>query len=135
MRAGLLSRVRADEGGATAIEFALVAPLLLALLFGGMEIGRYLWFAAALDHAVVGAARCAGLAQATCEGDAQLAGAIEVSLRAVGVTMAVPPTAVAASPAPCGTILVVRRAYPALLPGLSPVLPQLRASACIFHAV
>ncbi|MEJ0009617.1 MAG: TadE/TadG family type IV pilus assembly protein [Alphaproteobacteria bacterium] len=39
--AGFLRRFRHSPAGAALIEFALVAPLLLALLFGAVEFGRY----------------------------------------------------------------------------------------------
>jgi Flp pilus assembly protein TadG len=135
MQRRLLARLRDDERGATAIEFALVAPLLFALLFSGMEAGRYLWFAAALDHAVGDAARCAGLAGDLCAGEGAVASAIAETLHRLGVTLDVPEAAIDSSTAPCGTLLVVEQAYPSIVPGLSPALPHLRASACITSAV
>ena len=42
----------ADEAGALTVEFALVAPLLLGLLFGTMEIGRLMFTQAVLYFAV-----------------------------------------------------------------------------------
>ena len=32
-----------DRNGAAAAEMALVAPLLLILMFGSFEVGKFLW--------------------------------------------------------------------------------------------
>jgi len=53
-----------SEDGAVAIEFAIVAPLMLALMFGTMELGRLLWFEATTRYAVEEGARCATLGSA-----------------------------------------------------------------------
>ncbi|MBX3486211.1 TadE/TadG family type IV pilus assembly protein [Phenylobacterium sp.] len=50
-------RFSRDEGGATAIEFALVAPLLFFSLFSLIEIGMLGMMSSALDNAVVESAR------------------------------------------------------------------------------
>ena len=52
---------RGDDGtrGMAAIEFALLLPLFLILVFGIIEFGQVLFFQAALQHAVTNAARCA----------------------------------------------------------------------------
>ena len=47
----------ACEDGAAILEFALVLPLLLALLAGGFELGRALLVQSALTEAVRGGAR------------------------------------------------------------------------------
>jgi Flp pilus assembly protein TadG len=52
-----LARLRRDERGATAIEFAFVAPLLFFALASLVEIGVLGMMAANLDNAVVEAAR------------------------------------------------------------------------------
>jgi Flp pilus assembly protein TadG len=44
--------------GVTAIEFALLLPLFVTLLFGIIQFGQVLFFQAALQHAVIEAARC-----------------------------------------------------------------------------
>lgn len=36
----VLSRLAADEGGGPAVEWALALPLLVAILLGGVEVGR-----------------------------------------------------------------------------------------------
>lgn len=61
-----LARLGADERGAYAVEFALVAPLLIGLLFGIFEFGRALWTQGILDYAVEQASRCASINTATC---------------------------------------------------------------------
>ncbi len=51
-----------DRTGATAIEFGLLAPVFLLLLFGIIEVGRLLWAKQVLTEAAYSAARCAALA-------------------------------------------------------------------------
>ncbi len=50
-------------GGATAVEFAFVAPLFLALVFGTVEFGRLLWVKEALQETAIAGARCVAIAQ------------------------------------------------------------------------
>ena len=53
-----------SEDGAVAIEFAIVGPLMLALMFGTIELGRLLWWEATTRYAVEEGARCATLGSA-----------------------------------------------------------------------
>jgi Flp pilus assembly protein TadG len=64
-RRGFL-RFGRDERGATAVEFAMVAPFLIALFFGIFEFGRALWIQGILDYAVEQAARCEAINTTTC---------------------------------------------------------------------
>ncbi|HEY3908747.1 MAG TPA: TadE/TadG family type IV pilus assembly protein [Stellaceae bacterium] len=60
------SRLRAlarGRSGATAVEFALVAPMFLALVFGTIEFGRLLWTEQALQQTAIAGARCVAIAQ------------------------------------------------------------------------
>ncbi len=48
-----------DSRGGAAVEFALVLPFLLGLIYGTIELGRLFWDVAMLNFAVSDAARCA----------------------------------------------------------------------------
>jgi len=48
-----------DVRGVTAVEFALLLPFFIVLLFGIFQFGTALFIQFALQHAVVSAARCA----------------------------------------------------------------------------
>jgi Flp pilus assembly protein TadG len=54
-----LVQIARARQGATAVEFALIAPVLFLILLGIMEVGRAFWIQSALDFAVQEAARCA----------------------------------------------------------------------------
>ena len=60
-----LTRFRHDHSGAVAIEFVLIAPLLLTLLFGTMTLGFFIGINHSVNQLAAGAARAsvAGLDQ------------------------------------------------------------------------
>lgn len=62
-RARQLNRARA---GAAALEFALVAPLFLALVAGTVELSRWAWGAAAVRDLAARGARCIAVTPASC---------------------------------------------------------------------
>jgi Flp pilus assembly pilin Flp len=121
---------RKAERGATALEFALVAPLLFLLLFGGMEAGRLMFVSAAFRSAIADAARCAELGQAQCQGAVGLAAHAEARMQRLAAPLPIPPDALDLAPAACGLGILATIPYrPLLLP-----LPQtgisLSAAAC-----
>lgn len=67
MSRGALPAVVRACGGATAVEFALVLPMFLMLVFGGIEFGRLLWTKEALQEAAIAGARCMAIAQGTTQ--------------------------------------------------------------------
>lgn len=53
-------RAISDQRGSAAVEFALLVPMLLVLLFGGIEAGHFVWTQHKLVEAVRDGARFAG---------------------------------------------------------------------------
>lgn len=60
---GFLAQFRRMSGASAAAEFALILPLLVMLLFGGLEAGYYLWSEHKVIKAVRDGARFAGRQQ------------------------------------------------------------------------
>lgn len=58
--------LRDHTGGASAVEFAIVAAPLLLILFGTVEFGRLLWTRQAMQSLAISAARCMGVRQTSC---------------------------------------------------------------------
>ena len=61
-----LSRLRAARGGAAAMEFALIVPLLMLLIFATIEFGRLLWTRDVVKQVAVEGARCMGTLAPGC---------------------------------------------------------------------
>jgi Flp pilus assembly protein TadG len=61
-----LYRIVRDNGGATAVEFAITAPVFFVLLFGILEGGLLVWTQIGLQHGAEAAARCASINSTAC---------------------------------------------------------------------
>ena len=90
--------LRKNESGATALQFALTAPLFIALLFGVVEIGIALWTQFGLQYGVAAAARCAAIDTVTCDNAADIAS--YAANNALGLT--IPSSAFTIADASCG---------------------------------
>lgn len=55
--AGLMGRLAGDRRGAAILEFAVILPLLLTLLVGGVDVGRMFYVRQGLEYATEEAAR------------------------------------------------------------------------------
>jgi len=55
------------SAGSTAIEFGILAPVLVAMSFGVYEFGRWAWTLEALQESATQGARCVGIGQSACE--------------------------------------------------------------------
>jgi Flp pilus assembly protein TadG len=62
-----LRKFARDPSGASAVEFALVAPVFWLLLFGMIEFARLFWTTHALHETAIATARCMGIPQIQCE--------------------------------------------------------------------
>jgi Flp pilus assembly protein TadG len=61
-----LKKIHRDEQGATAVEFAITAPIFFMVLFGIIEGGLLLWTQMGLQHGAEMAVRCAGINKIVC---------------------------------------------------------------------
>jgi Flp pilus assembly protein TadG len=116
---------RAREG-ATALEFALVAPVLFTILFGVVEFSRLMWTQSALHFAVEAAARCASVTPGVCGTSAQIQtyAAAEVS------ALNIPASAFTPSAPACGHQVIAAFGFQFVASGLFPFTPTLTAQAC-----
>jgi Flp pilus assembly protein TadG len=77
MGGGVARRTRTEERGAAAVEFALVVPLLLLILFGIISYGYMLSFRQSVSQAAAEGARAAAVAPATADRQAVAYAAIK----------------------------------------------------------
>lgn len=61
-----------DNRGASALEFALTAPVFLLFIFGIIEFGLLLWTQIGLQHGTEMAARCASVNPSLCPGSSAI---------------------------------------------------------------
>jgi Flp pilus assembly protein TadG len=59
-------RLRRQRGGSTAVEFAIIAAVLLPLLFGTLDLGLLMWTSNALQATAAMTARCVALSSSLC---------------------------------------------------------------------
>ncbi|MFZ5747240.1 MAG: TadE/TadG family type IV pilus assembly protein [Pseudomonadota bacterium] len=81
------TRLARHRQAATAVEFALVAPLFLGLLFGVIETGRLMWMRGTLDEVAYSTARCMTISSA-CATLAQQRSYAVARAASYGVTIA-----------------------------------------------
>jgi Flp pilus assembly protein TadG len=68
----MLRQIYRDTRGATAVEFAMTAPVFIAMLFGIIQLGSLLWTQLGLQHGVEMAARCASVNTTVCGNTASI---------------------------------------------------------------
>jgi Flp pilus assembly protein TadG len=65
------TRLWQDRRGGTAVEFALIAPAFLSMIFLGIEGGRMIWMEQALKDVAFATARCMSVDGINCATSAQ----------------------------------------------------------------
>lgn len=86
-----------ERSGASAVEFALVAPIFLLMLFGMIEFARLFWTTHALHETAIATARCMGIPQLECEAGGVYSSENAVAFatsKAAGWLIKIDPTAV-----------------------------------------
>jgi Flp pilus assembly protein TadG len=67
-----MRRLIRDESGASAVEFALTAPVFMAVLIGVVEIGLLVFAQIGLQSAAELAARCGSINKTVCSSPSQI---------------------------------------------------------------
>jgi len=122
-----------DDAGASALELAILLPVLLAIILGICEFGRALWTVTTLQSAVEAAARCAAINVANCTPDvptfaANRTGAIGARPNEFQYTAN---QSCGATGHTTGALVSVSHVFTPLVPALIPGLPiTLTAKSC-----
>ena len=121
----MIGRVIGCEKGATAVEFAFVLPVLMALFMGIFEFGRAMWTWQTLQFAVEESARSA-LADSTLTNTAisNLVVSNMVGMQGVSPTVTAASTAVQIS-------ITAHYAFTFLVPQLLPFGPITLTAQCV----
>ena len=121
----LAARLRANRDGASTVEFALVAPLVIMVIIGGMYLSMLGFTASSLHYSAQAAARCRSVNTTICTDAAStqtFAGNQFMNLAGNTATFT-------ASTAACGNKVVGTVTF-ALNAGMSKMNIPLSASAC-----
>ena len=115
-----------DDRGASSLEYAVLLPVFLSLVFGVMDLGRLVWTQVTLDRAVQAAARCAAINSTTCGTDAAVQ--TYATTQTWGLTTS---TGVFAVTHPtCGVTVSVALPFQLVVPWPGSNISSLSATAC-----
>jgi Flp pilus assembly protein TadG len=103
-----LRRLWTDRSGASALEFGLLLPVFIPVMFGIVQVGQAFWTQTALQHAVEMAARCATINSANC-GSTSLTQTYAAT-QAYGLTF--PAGTFVATTAACGNQVTATYSFP-----------------------
>jgi len=119
-------RAMREDGGTSAIEFALVFPVFILMVLGIFEFSRALWTRSLLNYAVQTAARCGAVDTATCGStNDTITYAVQNSS-----PLTIPNSDFTASTQSCGSQVTVAFPFTFIVPQLFPFDITLAAQAC-----
>ncbi len=120
------SRFRAlSKRGTTALEYAVIMPVLFLFLLGIMDMGRLMWMYAGLYRGVEAAARCGAVNTNACATTAEIQAAAAAAVWGATVSSSVFSVSTTAS---CGIQVTASYSFTFYTPGLSTI--TLTPSAC-----
>jgi Flp pilus assembly protein TadG len=120
-----LTSIRSDERGATAVEFAITAPVFFLILFGIIECALLMWTQLGLQHGTEMAARCAGVNKILCANSGDIANL--AAQQAFGLN--IPASTFTVSTAACGTTVTANYKFTFITTYFGPQL-DLTAQSC-----
>ena len=126
-----VQKIRRSESGASAVEFALLLPVLMMILFGIIEFGLALYRQAILTNASREGARLGIVQSVPAITTAQIDAAIDNYLTAAGITPGNVTRAIVAGGV-TGTPVQVTLTLPytySVLPGLTSIAPTINLTA------
>lgn len=130
MRTVRLRHLVRRRGGAVAIEYALILPMVLLFVIGIIDVGRLLWTFTTLNRAAEAAARCGAVNSIDCG----TAAAIQSHAVAEAWGMNIAASAFAVTTPACGVQVVGTYDFVFLIPALATTTPlgtvTLKATAC-----
>jgi Flp pilus assembly protein TadG len=124
-----MSRLKAlwrAQAGTALVEYALVLPVLLMLVFGVMQLGAMAWTQAAISYAVQEAARCAAVRPDLC-GDA---GSVQTYAAAQTLGLAIPAKDFQVTQTTCGWDVKATVDYRLDVPAFNAMGANLTAEVC-----
>ena len=130
----LLSRIGRNTQGATIVEFALVAPIFVILLFGIIEGSRAFWVKQTLERVAHATARCMSVDSACATTAAQKQYAVDRA-RSLGVGVELADVAITGGTTCKGNAnsnsVTIARPFDTVLRNIVPIVPQeLSGSGC-----
>lgn len=114
------------ERGAVAIEYGIILPVLIVLVFGLIDTGRLIWTQTTLDRATETAARCGAVDAVQCGTAAQVRD--HAASEAYGLQIEASAFTVAAKS--CGVEVKAEYPFKLLIPWIARTDLTLTASAC-----
>ncbi len=122
-----LVRICQDQQGASAVEFALIAPVFFLFIFGIIAFGIMFWTQVGLQHGAEMAARCASINNTLCPNNNPSAITNYAMQQALGLSL--PSSTFTYSTPTCGN--QVSASYTFQFPGILNLSPlTLTAQAC-----